>query len=263
MTGPRLFATLDGYAVEGGYDLGNGLATCYAPSIALGRIEGPGDAAGLWRDYEVVLDHAARLGLDGVRLSIEWTRVEPRRGVLDEGALSRYVDVVDHARGLGLAVTVVLVDAVWPLWTGLEAWLLPWVERYAVAHGRRVAAALTGATGVIVATRPADLVNGGFLDGTVPPFRVRADADARSAHGSLDRIVATLREDPAIEPRLVDSWREASLDATRVAPSGVDELHLRGLVAGAGPTAAPVGLLVRGAGGWTDGPAVALLDTLR
>ena len=262
MSRPRLFATLDGYAVEGGYDRGVGLATCYAPSIALGRLEGPGEAAQLWRDYEVVLEHAARIGLDGVRLVVEWARVEPRRGTVDDAALARYGEVVAYARGLGLDVTIVLFDAVWPLWAGLECWLLPWVAPYAIAHGRRVAAALTAASGVIVATRGADLVNGQFLDGTVPPFRVGARDDARSAHGALDRVVATLREDPAIAPRLVDSWREVSIGSA-ITGSGVDELHLRSLVAGFGPTAARSGLLVREGAGWIDGPGVALLDALR
>ena len=262
MSSPRLFATLDGYAVEGGYDRGDGLATCYAPSIALGRLEGPGDAAQLWRDYEVVLDHAARLGLDGVRLSVEWTRVEPRRGVVDEEALARYGDVVEHARGLGLGVTIALFDAVWPLWAGLELWLLPWVEPYAIAHGRRVAAALDAATGVIVATRAGDLVNAQFLDGTVPPFRVGASRDAHSARRELERVVAALREDPSIAPRLVESWREAPLTAAALR-TGVDELHLRSLVGGFGPTAVPSGLLVREGAGWADGPDVALLQSLR
>ena len=267
MTGPRLFAALDGYAVEGGYDGLTGPTTCYAPSIALGRLAGP-DALGLWDDYEAVLDAAAALGLDGVRLVVEWTRVEPRRGVVDESALARYAAVVAHARDAGLAVTVVLFDAVWPLWAGLEAWLLPWVAPTAIAHGLRVARALTAADGVIVAPRAADLVSEGFLEGTAPPFRRAATLDAARAHAALSGIVSTLAEDDAINARVVDSWRELRLDvapvgAASVVASGVGEVHLRSLVAGSGPTAVTTGLLARRDGVWAPSEAAALLGLLR
>ncbi len=53
---PRVLVTLEGYAVEGGFDRPFEPATCYAPTIALGRHAGPGRADNLWRDYEAVLD---------------------------------------------------------------------------------------------------------------------------------------------------------------------------------------------------------------
>jgi hypothetical protein len=134
----RLFVTLEGYAVEGGFDRPGGPATCYSPTIALGRHPGPGAADGLWRHYEDVLDLVPELGVAGVRLNVEWARVEPRADEVDESALRRYLDVVGHARSLGLDVTVGLVDAVWPSWLGQEAWLLPWVAPYAHAQIERI-----------------------------------------------------------------------------------------------------------------------------
>ena len=67
----RRYVTLEGYAVEGGLDGPYQPATCYRPTIALGRHAGPGDAEDLWSEYEEVLDLAATLGVDGVRLSVE------------------------------------------------------------------------------------------------------------------------------------------------------------------------------------------------
>jgi beta-glucosidase/6-phospho-beta-glucosidase/beta-galactosidase len=135
---PRLFVTLEGYAVEGGFDQVGEPATCYSPAIALGRQRGPGGADDLWRQYESVLDFVPGLGFDGVRLSVEWTRIEPRADEIDTAALSRYRAVARHARSLGLEVTVALIDAVWPAWLGQEAWLLPWAAPDALAHGERV-----------------------------------------------------------------------------------------------------------------------------
>ena len=56
-----MHVTLDGYAVEGGYDGPHQPATCLTPTISQGRHEGPGDGALLWRDYERVLESLARM----------------------------------------------------------------------------------------------------------------------------------------------------------------------------------------------------------
>ncbi len=171
--------TIEGYAVEGGLDVAGGPATCYAPSIALGRHAGPGVADDLWHEYERVLDVVAQTRLDGVRLSLEWARIEPRPGLVDEGALARYRAVVLHARSLGLSVTGVIVDAVWPSWLGPEAWLLPWVAPHAIAHARRVCDYLGDAlTGLLVFAQPQELVTAGFLSASAPPWRRSALSSA-------------------------------------------------------------------------------------
>ncbi len=76
--------TLEGYAVEGGFDGPGEPATCYSPTIALKRQVGPGGADDLWREYETVLDFVPEMGFDGVRLTIEWARIEPRAGEVDD-----------------------------------------------------------------------------------------------------------------------------------------------------------------------------------
>ncbi len=262
----RLFATLDGYAVEGGYDVEGGPTTCYAPTHALRRTTAPGLAAGLWDDYEEVVERAAELGLDGIRLGVEWARVEPRRDEVDGAALERYARVAGAARAAGLAVTVLLFDEVWPLWAGLEAWLLPWVAPYALAHGRRVAERIDAATGIVVASDPRGLVDRGFVTGAAPPWRREARADARDAHDQVRGVVEALESDPAIAPRRA-SGRAVSLETpprelADLAREGGD-LYLRSLVAGSGPTGSRTGLLVRRADAWVPGPAAALLAALR
>src|ERR1039458_7500800 len=61
---PRRYVTLEGYAVEGGFDGTSQPSTCFRPTIALGRHLGPGDAYGLWRDYERGLDLVPTMGFD-------------------------------------------------------------------------------------------------------------------------------------------------------------------------------------------------------
>ncbi|MDE3064797.1 MAG: hypothetical protein KGJ36_03910 [Acidobacteriota bacterium] len=265
---PRILATLEGYAVEGGYDQAGGVATCFAPTIALGRHVGPGDADGLWRDYEAVLDAAATLRLDGVRLGVEWARVEPRRGEVDEGALGRYRDAARHAHALGLGVTVCLVDGSWPAWLGLEAWLLPWVEPYAIEHARRVVGALRGdVDGVLAFADPGGIVSAGFREGTAPPWRRGAAADAASAAAQVARIEAALASDDVVGPLLVASSRTVALgapgDVVREAiASACDEVYLRALVRGRGPRAAATALVAREDDGWRARVPAALADVL-
>jgi beta-glucosidase/6-phospho-beta-glucosidase/beta-galactosidase len=268
--GPRLFATLEGYAVEGGFDRPFEPATCYSPTISLGRHAGPGDAAGLWQDYESVLDLVPGLGFEGVRLGVEWARIEPHRGVVDERAVARYTQVASHARSIGLGVTVVLVDAAWPAWLGLEAWLLPWVVPDVIGHARTVVTGMgESVTGVVAFADPRTLVAGGYLEGVVPPWRRGARVDAASADAQIDRIADALRADPVVGPLIVRSSRTVSLHqspefiAQARSSDAYDELYVRTLVKGDGPTAATAGLLVQRDGLWRVDASEELLNVLR
>ena len=267
---PRVLATLEGYSAEGGFDRAHEPATCYSPTIALGRHAGPGEADNLWGDYERVLDLAASLGLDGVRLGVEWARVEPRQGGVDGAALDRYLEVARHAQSRGLVVTVALIDAAWPSWLGLEAWLLPWVAPHVVAHARRVVGHLGDAIdGVIVFANPDAQVVGGYLEGSAPPWRRGAVEDAASARRQIDAIVATLREDPVVGAKMRGATRTITLDrspeeilAERARAGDCEEIYVRSLVKGAGPTSAPAGLLVARAGQWSVCASPDLLSAL-
>ncbi|MGH9019872.1 MAG: hypothetical protein ACRDV0_02515 [Acidimicrobiales bacterium] len=253
MPRPRVLATLEGYAVEGGFDQQWCPATCFAPTVALGRHAGPGDADGLWVDYESVLDAAADANVAGVRLTIEWARVEPARGRVDEAALVRYRDAVAHAEGRGLSVTVALVDAAWPGWLGQEAWLLPWVVPHVIGHARRVAESLSGLNSrVVVFADAGRIISRGFVDGVAPPWRRGARDDARRAAAQVAEIDAALSRDPVVAPLLVGRWRTVNLDNLGEGSdhSDVDELYVRALVAGAGPTKSSRGLLERAGDSW-------------
>lgn len=265
-----MLATLGGYSVEGGFDRAHEPATCYSPTIALGRHVGPGGADNLWVDYEKVLDLAAGLGLDGVRLSIEWARVEPRQGCVDSAALERYLEVARHAQSLGLLVTAAVVDAAWPSWLGQEAWLLPWVAPHVTAHARRVIEHLgDSVNGVIAFCDPEALVVGGYIEGSAPPWRRGAVDDAASARAQIGEVSRALREDPLVGAKMRGDTRVISLDqssemilAQRAQAGDCEEIYVRSLVKGAGPTCAPAGLLAKRAGQWSVSASAELLGAL-
>jgi beta-glucosidase/6-phospho-beta-glucosidase/beta-galactosidase len=265
-----MFVTIEGYAVEGGFDCPGGLATCYSPTIALKRQIGPGAADDLWREYETVLDFVPEMGFEGVRLTLEWARIEPRADQVDEAALARYREVVRHARLMSLDVTIVLVDAVWPAWLGQEAWLLPWVVPYAIAHARRVVEYLGDEiTGVLVFARPQELVTTGFLKASAPPWRRSALDSASFAHAQIEHITDLLRHDDVVGPLIVSSSAVATLDLAAEdlmkarETMDVSEIYVRSLLRGSGPTAVNSGLLVQHAGQWRLNAPEELLRVLR
>ncbi len=268
---PFLVATLDGFAVEGGFDGPGQPATCYGAATQLGQCPATGDARGLWRDYEVVIDLAKDLGLDGVRLTLEWARLEPHPDQPDRAAFDRYRRALTHARSLGLRVTGVLVDVAWPSWLGPEAWLLPWVPERVMIHAERVGELLGDALDAVVDfARPDDLITTGFRDGSAPPWRRRADADARVARTALRDLHERLRTSSTLGPLLLDSYREvpvvnspSALRALITEGSAAAELHLRSLVGGVGPAPGPGALLTNINDTWQVGVDEELVEVLR
>jgi hypothetical protein len=263
---PRRYVTLEGYAVEGGLDGPYQPSTCFRPTIALGRHAGPGEADGLWRDYERVLELVPAMGFEGIRLSVEWARIEPRRDHVDPAALERYDEVVRYAQSLGLGVTVVVVDRAWPAWLGLEAWLLPWVAPLVVEHARRVVQALDTANGVVVFSN-ADLFVDGYLRSSAPPWRRGAKVDAGFARKQIESITATLCADQLVGSKIVASTREVSVGADlpelrSALQSDCDELYFRSLLPGHGPTKC-AGLLLKNADHYEVSTSDELLDILR
>jgi beta-glucosidase/6-phospho-beta-glucosidase/beta-galactosidase len=266
----RLLVTLEGYAVEGGFDRVGEPMTCYSPTIALGRHAGPGNADDLWRNYETVLDFVPTLGFDGVRLTVEWARIEPREGVVSEDAIARYGEVIRYARLLELDVTIAIVDGAWPAWLGLEAWILPWTVPYVLRHARRVVEAFGDrATGFLAFTQPRELVTRGFLTEKAPPWRQSAVNDAAFAHAQIERIFSSLRGDDVVGARLVTSSAVTTLDVAvedlleARRSLDVDEIYVRSLLRGSGPTSVARGLLVQHGSEWRINAPDELLEAFR
>jgi beta-glucosidase/6-phospho-beta-glucosidase/beta-galactosidase len=253
-----ILATLDGYAVEGGFDAPYQPTTCFAPASHLQMCSSPGEGAGLWRDYEKVIDRVGELGLDGVRLSVEWTRIEPRRGHVEVSALERYHQVLAHARANGLRTAIALVDAAWPAWLGAEAWLMPWIDEVVVAHATRVAESLSEVVDDVVGfARASQMIADGYLNASAPPWRRGAGLDATSATNHVRALSASMAAIPAWTEKWLVDYRELPLVASPRAMRALfdavprsHQIHLRSLVRGSGPSAAAAGLLRSSAEGW-------------
>lgn len=253
-----MLGTLDGFAVEGGFDAAYQPTTCFAAASHLAMCSSPGDAAQLWTQYEAVVDLVSDLGLDGVRLSVEWARIEPRRGHVDDAALARYHEVLSHAKSRGLRTAIVLVDAAWPAWLGAEAWLMPWIDDAVLEHATRVGDALGDVTDDVVGfARASQMIADGFLHASAPPWRRGAGRDATSAASHVASLSRAMAEVPLLSTKWLSDFSEvpvvASPRALRAVLDAVPrsrQVHLRSLVRGAGPTASASGLLRSTPSGW-------------
>jgi beta-glucosidase len=102
------------YQVEGGNDNNQ-----WSVWEAAGRIRS-GEQCGLacnwWKDAERDFDLARDLGLNALRLSVEWSRIEPREGQWNVEALQRYKQMLHGLRQRGIQPIVCLHHFTHPRW---------------------------------------------------------------------------------------------------------------------------------------------------
>lgn len=140
-----------------------------------GRVPSSGEGAGFRVDSRDDLALIADLGVNAVRIGIEWARIEPSPGKVDSAALDWYGDMVRFARSVGLAPWLTLHSTTLPGWfsddsagfrdrTNIDRYWLPHVERCA----ERFAGIASGWT---LIDDPIGWAMRGYLLGSRPPGR--------------------------------------------------------------------------------------------
>lgn len=75
-----------------------------------------GKACDWWANAEADFDRAQALGLNALRLALEWSRIEPQPGAWDATAIARYRQMLRALRERGLEPLVTLHHFTHPLW---------------------------------------------------------------------------------------------------------------------------------------------------
>ncbi len=127
-----------------------------------------------WWDLETAaadFDRAAELGLNSLRLSVEWSRIEPEQGVFDRTALRKYAEMIGLLRARGLAPMVTLHHFTDPLWLAdLGGWENPLaVDTFARFTGRVVEALGDQVTLWCTINEPTVYAYIGYNHGHFPP----------------------------------------------------------------------------------------------
>jgi beta-glucosidase len=108
-----------------------------------------GRAVDFYNRYEEDILLAKGMGVNAFRLSVEWSRIEPRPGEFDESQIAHYRKVIQTVRKHGMTPLVTLVHFTYPQWLlndtdndGLRGWEDPdTIDRY-VRYTDRIARAL-------------------------------------------------------------------------------------------------------------------------
>jgi len=184
--GFRFGVATAGYQVEGGFNGPGEPANNWVRWERAGRVEPSGIAVDFWNRYEEHLDRVAAMGCDAFRLGVEWARVEPAPGAVDDAALDRYAAILDACRARGLEPLVTLHHFTNPSWLGEDFWLTgdapdrfgAWVE---LAVGR-----LGDKCRQWVTINEINVVGlASYMLGMFPPGRTGAVADMVSAFDHL------------------------------------------------------------------------------
>lgn len=127
-----------------------------------------------WWNLETLaadFDRAAALGLNSVRLSVEWSRVEPEPGLFDQTALRKYAEMMRLLRARGLEPMVTLHHFTDPLWLAeMGGWENPQAEGLFSRFTERVVEALGDQVDLwCTLNEPIVYAVVGYLDGRFPP----------------------------------------------------------------------------------------------
>jgi beta-glucosidase len=136
-----------------------------------GTSEPSGDACDSWNRYEEDLNLVAGFGLNSVRFSVEWARIEPAHGEFSRATLDHYKRVIEACHVRHLVPIVTLHHFTLPIWVadagGFEA---PHIAEWMGEYTAKVAAALGDGFGVACTINEPNIVASmGYLWGVFPP----------------------------------------------------------------------------------------------
>ncbi len=158
------------HQVEGGNTNNNWWAWEQEEGHIAGR-HASGAACNWWENAEADFDRAVGLNIQTLRLSIEWSRVEPEPGVFDEAALQRYAQMLRGLRERGIEPLITLHHFTDPLWLAERG---GWAEKENVEHFARFVRRVVEALGEhcnfwCTINEPNVYAYMGYLDGGFPP----------------------------------------------------------------------------------------------
>ncbi|MBU3665321.1 MAG: glycoside hydrolase family 1 protein [Chthoniobacterales bacterium] len=134
------------------------------------------DAVFSWSRFDRDLVALKQLGVSHFRFGVEWARIEPKPGVVNERALARYVRMARDLRAAGIEPVVTLWHFTFPDWLydskrkGQSNFLHPDVREAWRAHVTRVAKAMAPYVRIYVPqNEPNGALQLGWIAGHWPP----------------------------------------------------------------------------------------------
>ena len=169
-----------------------------------------GDRSGLacdwWNRAEEDFDLARQLGQNSHRLSLEWSRLEPRPGEWNSAAIARYRQILEGLHERGLEPMVTLWHFTLPLWfSQMGGWTNPNALKYFSRYVERVVEDLGDLVNLwCTINEPAVYAFESYLAGKWPPGQQSLNQARKVlrtlllAHGEAYRIIHALRGDARV-----------------------------------------------------------------
>ena len=170
-----------------------------------------GDACDWWngRRWQEDFDRAAADGHNALRMSVEWSRVQPARDRWDEQALDHYREMVQGLRQRGLTPMVTLHHFVNPQWATEPTHIWETGEAAALfeAYVRKVVAALGEYVNLwCTINEPNMYMIQGWVRGAIPPEKhdirlaFTVAANLLRAHAAAYRAIHALQPNAIVGP---------------------------------------------------------------
>ena len=173
------------------YQVEGGIENDWSQWERAGKLNDPQGRAGRgaehWARFFDDVPLISALGAKAYRLSIEWARVEPRRGQWDDSALTGYRARLEALVRAGIRPVVTLHHFTHPPWFHAET---PWHEASCLVawqgYVERCAELLSGLDcAVTTINEPEVFLLGGYLSGKMPPGL----SDGRLAFAAMANLV--------------------------------------------------------------------------
>jgi beta-glucosidase len=130
-----------------------------------------GKAADSYNLYSLDFAFAKRFGHNSVRISIEWSRIEPEEGWFNQKEIDHYISVIDSALSNGLEPFVTLWHFTNPIWFADKGgWTNSKSVEYFNRYAQKVVSALKGRVKFYMTlNEPIVSMNQSYLTATWPP----------------------------------------------------------------------------------------------
>jgi beta-glucosidase len=133
-----------------------------------------GRACDSWNRYDEDHKLAQDLGCGGFRLSLEWSRIEPREGEFSQEALSHYKKILKNVKKRGMKRVVTLWHWGLPLWFADKyGWHKKESVEFFSRYCQKVVDELGGEVDIFLTmNEPTVPLNKGYLVGVFPPGKI-------------------------------------------------------------------------------------------